>query len=73
MKERYTRQPTLDEMLADPIIWTLMESDSVDERELRNLLQSVAADLVAASPDTIGTQMALNLSRRYRRGVGMMC
>lgn len=41
MKERYTRQPTLDEMLADPIIWTLMQSDSIDERELRNLLQSV--------------------------------
>lgn len=37
MKQRYMQQPTLDEMLADPIIWTLMKSDSVDERELRDL------------------------------------
>jgi hypothetical protein len=26
-------------MLADPIIWTVMKSDGVDENELRNLLK----------------------------------
>ena len=32
-------------MLADPIIWTVMKSDGVDENELRNLLERVAVDL----------------------------
>ena len=47
MRDRLTKphQPSLEEMLADPIIWTVMKSDGVDENELRNLLKRVALDL----------------------------
>ena len=40
------RQPSLEEMLSDPIVWMVMKSDGVDEYELRSLLKRVAADLV---------------------------
>jgi hypothetical protein len=39
------RQPSLEEMLADPIIWMVMKSNRVEEHELRSLLKRVAADL----------------------------
>ena len=48
------QQPSLEEMLADPIIWTVMKSDGVDESELRNLLKRVAADLVEGKAPTFG-------------------
>jgi hypothetical protein len=46
MRDRHSRppQPSLEEMLADPIIWTVMKSDGVDQNELRNLLKRVARD-----------------------------
>src|SRR5690349_3383193 len=46
MRDRHSKspQPSLEEMLADPIIWTVMKSDGVDQHELRNLLKRVARD-----------------------------
>jgi 8-oxo-dGTP pyrophosphatase MutT (NUDIX family) len=65
-------QPTLEEMLADPIVWTVMKADGIDEQELRNLLESVAADLAAGSGQTPDTQVAADPTGGYRRGVGIM-
>lgn len=71
MRDKRDEQPNLEEMLADPIIWTVMKSDGVDERELRELLRRVAADLAAGaqmpSPESAAGDLA-----SYRRGVGIM-
>jgi 8-oxo-dGTP pyrophosphatase MutT (NUDIX family) len=65
-------QPSLAEMLADPIIWTVMKADGVDEQELRNLLERVAADLVTGTGKMLGAQAAASPVGVYRRGVGIM-
>jgi hypothetical protein len=36
-----SRQPNLEELLSDPIIWMVMQSDGVSELELRTLLKRV--------------------------------
>ena len=36
-------QPTLEEMLADPIVTLVMSSDKVTEAEIRGILRKVAA------------------------------
>ena len=64
-------QPSLEEMLADPIIWMIMKSDRVEEHELRSLLKRVAADLAAGGADMSDTE-AMVSSSEYRRGVGIM-
>ena len=46
------QRTSLEELLADPIVWTVMKADGVDEQELRNLLKRVAADLTAGSGQT---------------------
>jgi hypothetical protein len=38
-------EPSVDEMVDDPIVRALMAADGVDPRELRRLLQSIAARL----------------------------
>ena len=38
---REYREPSLEEMLADPIVRALMESDGVDPAEVRALLRSL--------------------------------
>jgi hypothetical protein len=40
MAEQSCRQPSLDELLADPITILMMQSDGVDPLELRRLLES---------------------------------
>ena len=40
MAEQSCRQPSLDELLADPITVLMMQSDGVDPLELRRLLES---------------------------------
>ena len=74
MRDRLTKphQPSLEEMLADPIIWTVMKSDGVDENELRNLLKRVALDLADNRAPMSDTGRATELSDGYRRGVGIM-
>jgi 8-oxo-dGTP pyrophosphatase MutT (NUDIX family) len=74
MRDKHSRpqQATLDEMLADPIVWTLMKSDGVEEQELRALLKRVAAQLAAGDVKMSEATAAVELSPEYRRGVGIM-
>lgn len=71
-KHSELRQPSLEEMLADPIIWMVMKSDRVDERELRNLLKGVAEDLAAGGVKMADVEGIAELHSDYRRGVGIM-
>ncbi len=41
----WTREPTLNEMLSDPLIETLMQADGVDLKTLRPMLCEVARGL----------------------------
>jgi putative (di)nucleoside polyphosphate hydrolase len=66
------RQPSLEEMLSDPIVWMVMKSDGVDEYELRSLLKRVAADLVVGGASTSGVETMAEPGGDYRRGVGIM-
>lgn len=74
MPDRHFRpqQPSLEEMLTDPLVWAVMKSDGVDEQELRNLLKRVAADLAAGSAPVSSTETEADPSSDYRRGVGIM-
>jgi hypothetical protein len=42
------REPTLEEMLSDPIVRALMDADGVDPHELEAMLKEVARTLGAA-------------------------
>jgi putative (di)nucleoside polyphosphate hydrolase len=64
-------QPSLEEMLGDPIIWMVMKSDRVEEHEIRNLLERVAANLAAGGTGMSDTE-SIDSSNEYRRGVGIM-
>lgn len=68
-KKDKLREPSLEELLADPIVWMVMQSDRVEKSELRQLLRRVAGELAAGSTyaSDIGTA-----SGAYRRGVGIM-
>jgi 8-oxo-dGTP pyrophosphatase MutT (NUDIX family) len=66
------QEPSLEELLTDPIIWTVMKSDGVDETELRNLLRRVAVDLSKSTTMTVGAERESESSSDYRRGVGIM-
>jgi putative (di)nucleoside polyphosphate hydrolase len=74
MRDQHSRlqQASLDEMLADPIVWTLMESDGVKEHELRTLLRRVAAELATGDANMPVTKTAVDLTPDYRLGVGIM-
>jgi 8-oxo-dGTP pyrophosphatase MutT (NUDIX family) len=74
MRDRHSRlpQPSLEEMLADPIIWTVMKSDGVDQNELRNLLKRVAMDLAGGAAPTVSAEPGVEPSADYRCGVGIM-
>jgi putative (di)nucleoside polyphosphate hydrolase len=65
-------QLSLEEMLADPIVWTIMKSDGVSERDLRDLLKRVAAALAAGGEQTQSNAPMADHSEDYRRGVGIM-
>jgi putative (di)nucleoside polyphosphate hydrolase len=66
------RQPSLEEMLSDPIVWMVMKSDEVEEHELRRLLKRVAADLVVEGASTPRAETVAEPCGGYRRGVGIM-
>ncbi len=66
------RQPSLEEMLSDPIVWMVMKSDRVEEHELRSLLRRVAADLAAGGANTSWVETMAEPDGGYRRGVGIM-
>lgn len=63
-------QPSLDEMLCDPIVWMVMQSDKVSENQLRSLLKNVATHFIAADAANAGATVAP--PGYYRRGVGIM-
>lgn len=71
-KRSQPEQASLDEMLADPIVWTLMKSDKVDEHELRVLLTRVAKQLAEGDVNMSMAKAAVELSPEHRRGVGIM-
>ncbi len=71
-KHSQPQQASLEEMLADPIVWTLMKFDGVEEHELRTLQKRVAAELAAGDVKMPLTKAVLELSPDYRRGVGIM-
>jgi hypothetical protein len=59
---------SLDELLTDPIVWSVMKSDQVEEHELRALLGRVAKQLVPSTTDAaVDGPTGL-----YRKGVGIM-
>lgn len=70
-KRSEPRQPSLEELLADPIIWMVMRSDRVEEHDIRSLLKRVAADLTAGGMDMSDIE-TVEPSAEYRRGVGIM-
>jgi hypothetical protein len=43
-------EPTLDELLSDPIMIPVLRHSRISERELRELLAQVAARLASAAP-----------------------
>lgn len=71
-KKFQLHEPSLEELLADPIVWMVMESDRVERDELRRLLTRVADDLAAGSTNVSGRDMSTSSSDSYRAGVGIM-
>jgi 8-oxo-dGTP pyrophosphatase MutT (NUDIX family) len=74
MRDKWSQpqDASLEELLADPLIWTLMRSDGVEEQKLRALLKRVAAELTAEDVKISVATAAVELSPEYRRGVGIM-
>jgi hypothetical protein len=50
---RNTAEPSIEEMLADPIVRALMTADRVRADELKGLLRSIAKRLRASASETI--------------------
>jgi hypothetical protein len=50
MKAWLYGEPTLDEALADPVVFAVMESDEVDADDLRMMLEDVRQGLEDALP-----------------------
>jgi hypothetical protein len=50
----YSPEPTLDEILSDPIVTALMQADSVDPRQLDRMLKRIAEELTHDDRDTRG-------------------
>ncbi|HUZ32693.1 MAG TPA: RNA pyrophosphohydrolase [Xanthobacteraceae bacterium] len=67
-----SREPSLEEMLADPIVWLVMKSDGIDQRHIRDLLARVAGDLAAGGAEKSSDDPATDPDDKYRRGVGIM-
>jgi hypothetical protein len=45
------REPTLDEILSDPIVEAVMRADSVDRTALEDMLQTIAQERQASRRD----------------------
>jgi putative (di)nucleoside polyphosphate hydrolase len=74
MRDKSTRahEPSLEELLSDPIVWMVMQSDKIEEHELRNLLKRVAAGLATGSTKAAAPEVPTDHRSGYRRGVGIM-
>jgi len=53
-------QPTLEEMLADPIVTLVMSSDKVTEAEIRGILRKIAAHRRPVPPSHDKIRMSVN-------------
>jgi putative (di)nucleoside polyphosphate hydrolase len=71
-KANQRNEPTLEELLSDPITWTVMKSDKVEEHELRGLLKRVAAELAAGSARDDESKSLAEDDGAFRKGVGVM-
>lgn len=69
-------EPSLQEILSDPIVRLIMEADGVDEPALRALFERTASNvckLAAAQPRLLDEPPApMPADERYRLGVGIM-
>jgi hypothetical protein len=59
-------EPTIDELLGDPMTQALMHADRVDPLELANLLASVAPDIAGRSGGSAAALVAAERDRRLR-------
>lgn len=71
-KQTKAHEPSLEEMLSDPIVWMVMKSDKVEEHELRNLLKRVATELAARGVRGGESASASEHDGAFRKGVGIM-
>jgi 8-oxo-dGTP pyrophosphatase MutT (NUDIX family) len=69
---KQSREFSLEELLTDPIVWSVMKSDQVEEQDLRALLGRVAKHLSPAVADAAGTDGRPDHGGQYRKGVGIM-
>jgi hypothetical protein len=63
-------EPTLDQLLAEPIVQQLMRRDSIDEATIRQLLQKTAsARLASRAEDDLKADSPLNSATTARDGL----
>jgi 8-oxo-dGTP pyrophosphatase MutT (NUDIX family) len=65
------RNETLEELLADPIVWLVMKSDSVTEQEILEILRSASRKL-GSDEEPVLQHMDSERESSYRPGVGIM-
>ena len=69
----WRREPSLDDLLSDPITWAVMKSDNVVGDDLRELLTQVALGLRVIGANGIASSESGGADDgTYRRGVGIM-
>jgi putative (di)nucleoside polyphosphate hydrolase len=71
-KSSQAHDPSLEELLSDPIVWMVMQSDKIEEQELRSLLKRVAAVLATGGTIAAAAETPTDHRSGYRRGVGIM-
>lgn len=57
-------EPSIDELIADPIVGLLMRYDGLDETTLRRALAEAGAALLRESDELASDMAAASLSRR---------
>jgi len=57
------REPTIDEMLSDPIVLLLMKHDGVEEEQLRHLVRAVRRRLISAPEPVTASDDCLTIGR----------
>ena len=58
-------EPSVDELIADPIVGLLMRHDRIDEAELRRTLAKAGAALLEESDGMAADMAAASLSRGF--------
>ena len=60
-------EPSLDDVLSDPIVRLLMQGDGTEECEVRKLLERVRASLAVAGPSLAGPAQGGGRQRARRK------